>query len=102
MKKLIKGLICAGLILVTAVIPSIQTRAQEEENRILTGVYVEEMSLEGKTKSEAKSLVETYVESLSEKMITLIAVGGNEVQVKVSDLAPGNGNRCSSRVSIPV
>jgi len=86
MKKLIKGLICAGLILVTAVIPSIQTRAQEEENRILTGVYVEEMSLEGKTKSEAKSLVETYVESLSEKMITLIAVGGNEVQVKVSDL----------------
>ncbi len=42
--------------------------------------------MEGKTKSEAKSLVETYVESLSEKMITLIAVGGNEVQVKVSDL----------------
>ncbi len=86
MKKLIKGLICAGFMLITAVIPSIQTRAQEEENRILTGVYVEEMSLEGKTKSEAKSLVETYVESLSEKMITLIAVEGNEVQVKVSDL----------------
>lgn len=87
MKKLIKGLICAGLILVTAVIPSIQTRAQEEENRILTGVYVEEMSLEGKTKSEAKSLVETYVESLSEKMITLIAVGEMRYRSKSLTLA---------------
>ncbi len=86
MKKLIKGVICAGLMLMTAVIPDIQARAQEEENRILTGVYVEEMSLEGKTESEAKSLVENYVNGLSDKMITLIAVGGNEVQVKASDL----------------
>lgn len=86
MKKLIKGVICAGLMLMTAVIPGIQARAQEEENRILTGVYVEEMSLEGKTESEAKSLVENYVNGLSDKMITLIAVGGNEVQVKASDL----------------
>ena len=52
MKKLIKGVICAGLMLMTAVIPGIQARAQEEENRILTGVYVEEMSLEGKTESK--------------------------------------------------
>ena len=73
MKKLIKGVICAGLMLMTAVIPGIQARAQEEENRILTGVYVEEMSLEGKTESEAKSLVENYVNGLSDKMITLIA-----------------------------
>lgn len=86
MKKLIKGVICAGLFLMTSVIPSIQVRAQEEENRILTGVYVEEMSLEGKTESEAKSLVEDYVGSLSDKVITLIAVEGNEVQIKVSDL----------------
>lgn len=86
MKKLIKGIICAGLILMTAVIPAIQVRAQEKENKILPGVYVEEMSLEGKTESEAKSLVEDYVGSLSDKMITLIAVGGNEVQIKVSDL----------------
>lgn len=86
MKKLIKGVICAGLMLMTAVIPDIQARAQEEENRILTGVYVEEMSLEGKTESEAKSLVENYVNGLSDKMITLIAVGGNEVQVRASDL----------------
>lgn len=86
MKKLIKGIICAGLILMTALIPVIQVRAQEEENKILPGVYVEEMSLEGKTESEAKSLVEDYVGSLSDKVITLIAVGGNEVQIKVSDL----------------
>ncbi len=86
MKKLIKGVICAGLMLMTAVIPGIQARAQGEENKILTGVYVEEMSLEGKTESEAKSLVENYVNGLSDKMITLIAVGGNEVQVKASDL----------------
>lgn len=86
MKKLIKGVICAGLILIAAAIPGIQARAQEEENKILSGVYVEEMSLEGKTEKEAKTLVEDYVGSLSDKVITLIAVGGNEVQVSASDL----------------
>lgn len=86
MKKIIKGIICIGMIFVIAGIPNIKVKAEEDENKILAGVYVEDMSLEGKTQSEAKSLVEDYVAGLSEKVITLIAVGGNEVQITPAEI----------------
>lgn len=86
MKKFIKGLICLGLIFMVAGIPGIQVRAEEEENKILAGVYIEDMSLEGKTANEARTMVEDYIASISGKMITLVAVGGNEVQITPSDI----------------
>lgn len=86
MKKFIKSLIFAGLVLMIAAIPGLQVRAEEEENKILGGIYVEDMSLEGKTAKEAKSMVEEYVDSISGKVITLVAVGGNEVQITPSDI----------------
>ena len=84
MKKFMKSLICAGLLFLIAAIPGMQVRAEEEENKIIAGIYIEEIPLEGKTASEARALVEEYVESISEKVITLVTVGGNEVQVTPS------------------
>ena len=86
MKKIIKGIICIGLIFAITGIPGMKVSAEEEENKILAGIYVEDMSLEGKTEKEAKIMVENYVDGLSEKVITLIAVGGNEVQITPSDI----------------
>lgn len=86
MKKLIKSVICIGLLFVIAGIPGMQVNAEEKENKILAGIYIEDMSLEGKTESEAKSAVENYVSGLSDKTITLVAVGGNEVQITPSDI----------------
>lgn len=62
-----------------------QAKAQEE-NRILSGIYIEDMSLEGKTAGEARAMVEDYVEGLSSKKITLMAVDGNGVEITPADV----------------
>lgn len=86
MKKFVRGFACLGLILAVIVLPRMQVRAQEEENKILAGIFIEDMSLEGKTLQEAKAMVEDYVESIQGKVITLIAVDGNQVQVTPADM----------------
>lgn len=86
MKKFMKSFFCIGLIFMLAGISGIQAEAEEEENKILAGVYIEDMSLEGKTAREAKAMVDRYMESISEKVITLVAVGGNEIQITPSDI----------------
>ena len=45
MKKIIKGIICIGLIFAITGIPGMKVSAEEEENKILAGIYVEDMSL---------------------------------------------------------
>ncbi len=82
MNKFFRGVLCAWLLFLMAGMP---VRA-EEENRILPGIYIEDMSLEGKTAAQAKSMVEGYVSGLSGKTITLLAIDGNEVPVILSDL----------------
>ena len=82
MKKIIKGFVCFGLIFLVSILP---VKAQEE-NKILGGVFAEEMSLEGKTAVEAQKMIEDYVDSLSDKVITLVAVDGNEIQITPADI----------------
>lgn len=84
MKKFIRGIICLGIMLTAVAMPQMLVKAQEE-NRILTGVFVENMSLEGKTAWEAKAMVEEYVEGISAKMITLMTINGNAVQITPAD-----------------
>ena len=48
--------------------PQMQVKAAQESG-ILTGVYVEDMSLGGKTTQEARSMVEDYVDSICGMMI---------------------------------
>ncbi len=85
MKRLIKGAVCFLAVFLVLGLSGIQARAQEE-NRILTGVYVEDMSLGGKTTEEARSMIEDYVNGVCGMMITLVAVDGNEVQITPADL----------------
>lgn len=85
MNKFFKGIICSSLCFLILGATGIQVRA-EEENEILPGIYVDEMSLEGKTAKEAKTMIESYVKELAGKEITLVAVDGNEVVVTPEDL----------------
>ena len=85
MKKMIKGAVYLVVITLVLFIPGIQVKAQEE-NRILTGVYAEDMSLEGKTADEARKMIENYVDEICDKEIALVIVDGNEIQIKPSDV----------------
>ncbi len=85
MKRFAKISVCFALFLLLAGLPGLNVRA-EEENRILGGIYVEDMSLEGKTAGEASKMVEEYVDGISGKVLTLVGVDGNEVQVTPADL----------------
>ena len=84
MKKGIKGLVCLFMAFLFLGTFDMQVRAQEEKT-ILPGIYVEDISLEGKTAEEAKAAVEEYVQQLKSKVITLSVMNGNEVQVTPQD-----------------
>lgn len=84
MKKFGMVLAGFGLCLCTAFLYASDVCAQE--GRILNGVYVEDISMEGKTPEEATKIVEDYVADLCTKNITLVAVGGNEVQITPADV----------------
>lgn len=92
MNRLFKGIICSSLCFFVLGMTGTQVHA-EEENKILPGIYADEMSLEGKTPKEAKDMIEGYVKELSGKEITLVAVDGNEVIVTPADLGFGWSNK---------
>lgn len=83
--KFVKGMlgICMSCLVIGLL--GMQVRAQEE-NEILPGIYIEEISLGGKTAEEARKMIEDYVEELCQKEITLVAVGGNEVKITPADI----------------
>lgn len=85
MKKTVKGIACLWAVIVMALFQEIQVNAQEEAT-ILPGIYIDDMSLGGMTVSDAKTMVHDYVDSLSEKVITLMAVDGNSVDITPVDL----------------
>lgn len=85
-----KGIICFSLALALAGVWGVQAQAGEEKDgakRILPGVFVENISLEGKTAEEARKLVESYInDNLIGKIITLIAIDGNSVNITPADV----------------
>lgn len=85
MSKLIKGILCGGLCSFLWIMAGAGAFA-EEENRILPGIYADEISLEGKTASEARDMIEDYVQELSKKEIVLTVVDGNEVLITPADI----------------
>ncbi len=62
-----------------------QTYAKEED-KILPGIYIEDMSVEGKTSAEAEAMVNEYVNELRGKSIKLVTVNDNEVTITPSDI----------------
>ncbi len=86
MKRCKKGFICLALILAFLCVCREQAFAKEEK-RILPGIFIESMSVEGKTAGEARAMVESYVrDNLLGKTVTLIAVDGNAVQITPADV----------------
>lgn len=85
MKKTIKGFF--GICFALAVFwnGGMLVHAQEDV-RILSGVYVEDMSLGGMTVQEAGDMIQEYVSQLCAKELTLVAVNGNEVKVTPQDM----------------
>lgn len=64
-----------------------------QENRILDGIYAENLNLSGMTAQEAGQAIEEYVDSLCNKTLTLVAVNGNEVQITPGDVGFHWSNR---------
>ncbi|MGN1180101.1 MAG: VanW family protein [Suilimivivens sp.] len=85
MKKLMKAIVCLGMALFVLTTFELQVKAGEKDT-IAAGIYVNGMSLEGKTTEEAEILVNDYVESLLGKSITLKMVNGNEVTITPADI----------------
>ncbi len=85
MRKSVKGIIGFLAVLFVVLCSDLSVRAAGD-TRILSGIYIEDMSLEGKTEAEAEAMVESYVKSLLGKNITLKTVNGNEVTITPADI----------------
>lgn len=85
MKKIIRGFACLGIILYVSGFFGLQVQAAEKDT-ITSGIYINNISLEGKTIEEAEALINDYVESLLHKNITLKMADGNEVAITPADI----------------
>lgn len=85
MNKWFKGIICliAGLFFFEA---SVLTAQAREKDTILPGIFIEKMSMEGKTAEEAEEAINAYVEELLTRQIALTMANGNEVTVTPADM----------------
>jgi vancomycin resistance protein YoaR len=85
MKKLFTRTACllAGLLLSGLFGQQVQAAANDT---IPTGIYVNGISLSGKTTEEAESLIDDYVEGLLDKEITLKMMDDNEVVITPGDI----------------
>ena len=90
MKRRIKGLVCFALAISLLGLWGFRAQASEENGkakRILPGIFIENISLEGKTAEEARAEVESYVsESLGGRVISLIAIDGNKVDITPAEI----------------
>ena len=91
MKKIIKGLVGFSLGIMVFSLPAMAVHA--EEDQILNGIYVDDLSLGGMTKQEAEKALEDYADALAGKTITLIAAENHEVPVTLSELGFDWSNR---------
>ncbi len=92
MKKIIKGFICLGVSLFVLCTFDLHAQA-ESDNTIISGIYIGDMPLEGKTTQEGEAMVDAYVEGLLDKNITLKLVDGNEITITPADMGFHWSNR---------
>lgn len=85
MKNLRRGFATLGFVLLVFGSFNLQVQAQEEE-KILAGIYIEDMPMEGKTAAEAEALIDEYVNQLMGKNIKLVAVHEGEVIITPADI----------------
>lgn len=85
MKKCMQKGFFSALAVVCMLMFGMTAHAQGEDT-IKNGIYVGDVNISGMTVEDAKAAVESYVESMGQVELTLIAAKDNEVVVKVSDL----------------
>ena len=77
-------LVCM-LVCIVLALAGMKVYADGKSGTIPNGVYVDTVSLGGKTAEEARELVDEYVKSLASKRFTLV-VDGHNVRTTVEDL----------------
>lgn len=82
-RKIFSFLLMAALVLLWS---STAQAKEKEDARILEGIYIEDMPMEGKTAKEAKADVDAYVAELMSKEISLVTVNSNEVTITPADI----------------
>lgn len=85
MSKIGKSLAVAFALYVSVFSMCMTVNAKEEE-KIETGIYVNDISLAGMTVDEAKNAVQTYVDSLADIQITMHAANDGEIITTASDI----------------
>lgn len=85
MKKIIRGIACLGILIWVFGAFDQQVYASGK-NTISAGIYLNDISLEGKTVAEAESMVNDYVEELLQKNITLQMTDGHSVTITPKDI----------------
>lgn len=80
-------MLCCGLVAgLLCFVGAGQPVCAAGEEKILDGVYADELSLAGMTAAEAKAMVEQQVSDWSARTIVLVTVDGNEVQITPADI----------------
>lgn len=85
MKKLISGVVLAVFATVLFLATPFESQAKDAD-RIKTGVYAGDISLAGMTEEEAGAVIQSYVDSLKESLITLQSIDNQAVTVTAADL----------------
>lgn len=85
MKKIIREFICLGIALLVLCTFDLDVQADSKDT-ILSGIYIGDMPLEGKTIQEAEAMVDGYVNGLLDKNITLQLVDGHEVTITPAEI----------------
>ena len=85
MKKIIRGIACIGILAGVLCTFDLQVYA-DEKNTISPGIYLEDISLEGKTVEEAENMADHYVEGLLQKNITLKMTDDHEVVITPGEI----------------
>lgn len=84
MRKLLSG--CGLFLLGTMMLFGSELTVDAAEETIKQGIYIGPVEVGGMTATEAEATVEEYVEGLGQKMITLEAANGGQVQVTAEEL----------------
>ena len=93
MKKWIWTLALVCTLGIAALAAGMHSKAQARpDDTILEGVYAGEISLSGMTREEARTAVQSYVDSLGSSSIVLHVMDGNTVSVTAAELGLGCGN----------
>ncbi|MCM1156345.1 MAG: VanW family protein [Roseburia sp.] len=90
MERVGKRLITTAALCIAIFSMSMTVYAEEE--RIESGIYVNEINLSGMTASEAKKTIEDYVDSFGETQVTLHAAEGQTIETTASALGLKWGN----------